>query len=243
MMGDEILADIKIKKKSGIKIKRLNKSKIYSQKLKKNLIRMKQKVENSHENEEDSSIDYSLNQIANKSKILINKGVKTLNDCGRKATKDNIKILHGQIKKKMQTKSIKKKRNDIKTIINNTRKQRIKTASTKIKTTNLKNAKQMVKNTPKTTQRVMNNTKKVAKETTKGLKKAYQITKIMAKKTIATLKIGIKKTVTAIKAIIATAKALIAAIIAGRLDCSNNNCNSMFYCIDLQFCFGNFLFQ
>lgn len=227
------MKDIKLKKKSNIKIKKLDKAKMYPEKLKKNLINVKEKVNDNGDDEGNIPIKYALNQVTDKSKVIMYKGINQLNRYGKESvqkTNKNIQKAKQGIKKKMQMRNIKKNEKDIKVITSEGN------ARNKNKT---KIFKRMEKNAPKTTENVMKNTKKIFEEKTKGLKKAYQITRTTASKSI----ISIKKGISAIRKIIATTKALILAIIAGRLDCYDNNCSNMLYNINLWFGFGYFIIQ
>lgn len=223
------LADIKIKKKSQTKIKKLDKAKLYKKKLKNNIVSVKEKADYNDKREENATtpIEYGVNQITGNMKRISDKSFDKFNEYGKKSvetTKENIEQVTKKIKKKMQNNEIKKKfhnRNikervkSIDNITNQNTKAISKSIQTNIKTTNLKNEKRAIKNVPKTTQKTVKVAKKTIQETTKGLKKAYQIAKITTEKTIKGIKAGVKGAVSAVKAIITATNALIAFLLAG----------------------------
>lgn len=211
------MADIKRKKKSDVKIKKLEKAKIYTQKLKKNIVNVKEKTDNSKEKREESSpTEYGINQITEKSRKITTKGIDKFHEYGEisvKETEENVQELTQRIKKKIQNKNIKKGVKTIKGMANE--KVKSEPISKTIKTTNLKIAKRQIKNVPKTAEKTMKTVKKTTQEATKGLKKAYQVAKMTTEKTVQGIKMGIKATISAVRAIIESARALIMAIIAG----------------------------
>ena len=201
------MADIKIKEKNTLKIKKFDKVVVYSQKMKSNIVEVKNKV-NYNRNEEDTPNEYSSNQISEATSIVFHRGANKFNEYGQKSveeTKQNIDNVKQKIKKKIEKrKSIKKNVKDIK-VKNN--KNIIK------KNTNY--TKKTLKNAPKTSKNSLKRTKKTAEETVKGAKKTYQIAKFTAEKTAQSIKKAIKATISSIKAIISGIKALIALLIAG----------------------------
>lgn len=193
------MADIKTKKKSDIKIKKLDRAKIYTQKLKDNIVIVKEKTEYNNNTEENTPTEYATNQIGEKANILTHKGINAFNKYGKKSvkeTKQNIEKATQKIKKKMQDRSIKKAK---KTVLKE----------------NTKSVKRTIKNAPKTAKNTLKNTAKATKKAAKSAKKAYQIAKATAKRTMKAVKLAIKATIKAIKAILMATKALIAFLIAG----------------------------
>lgn len=188
------MADIKVKKKSDIKIKKFEKAEIYTQKLKNNIVSVKERTDNIKENEESIN-DYGANQISDKTNRLVHTGIDKFNKYGQKSvreTKQNFEKATQKIKKKINDKKIKKATKTLKG-----------------------KSKRMIKNTPKTAKNTLKSTTKLTKETVKGAKKAYQITKATIKATAKSVKLGIKATISAIKAIISALHALIAFLVAG----------------------------
>lgn len=154
---------------------------MYSQKLKNNIVDVKEKSKYTENKEENSGTEYGVNQITDKTKRMAEKSVKKFNQYGQKSvieTKRNIQETTKTIKQKIQNHKIKK---NIKKI-------------DKIKNTNLKKAKKTIKNTPKRIKTTAKMTKKTIKVTTKTMKKAYQIAKTTVKTTIKGIKASIKIT-------------------------------------------------
>lgn len=204
------MADIKIKKKSDIKIKKINKAEIYTQKLKSNLVDVKEKKNDISNKEDNTPTEYGADKISNTTRTISNKGINTFNKYGQKSvkqTKQKIEFAKDKIKKKIQNRTIKQKTKEIKGIVDKGNKT--------IKNVAQKNTKRIVKNAPKTAERTMKGTKAVAKQTARGLKKTYQVAKVTAKGVAKGVKVGAKATISAVKGIIAGLKALITALIAG----------------------------
>ena len=204
------MADIKIKKKSDIKIKKINKAEIYTQKLKSNLVDVKEKTNDISNKEDNTPTEYGADKISNTTRTISNKGINTFNKYGQKSvkqTKQNIEFAKDKIKKKIQNRTIKQKTNEIKGIVDKGNKT--------IKNVAQKNTKRIVKNAPKTAERTMKGTKVIAKQTARGLKKTYQVAKVTAKGVAKGVKVGAKATISTVKGIIAGLKALITALIAG----------------------------
>lgn len=202
--------DIKIKQKSNIKIKKLNKAEIYTQKLKDNIVNVKEKTNNINNKEDDTPTEYGANQITSNTRAMANKGINKFNKYGQKSvkeTKQNIEFAKDKIKKKIQNRNIKQKTKEIKGIIDKGNKT--------IKSVGQKNTKRIIRNAPKTSERTIKGTRVAVKQTVKGLKKTYQVAKVTAKGVVKGMKVGAKATVSAVKGIIATLKALITALIAG----------------------------
>lgn len=195
-MGGDILADIKTKEKSNIKIKKLDKAKIYSEKVKDNIVNLKSKGDYTDNTENNSPTEYGANQISQATERISKTGIEKFNQYGRKSaieTKDNIKETAEKIKTKLQ---------DIK----------IKKTSTNLKG---KNIKKTLKNTPKIIKRDYRITKKLSQKNIKGAKKAYQIAKSRAKAMAKSAKQAMIATIRAIKAIILAAKSLILLLFGG----------------------------
>ena len=200
------MADIKIKHKDVGTIKKLDKAKIYTQKVKDNIVNLKDRASYSND-EENSQAEYGGNKISQTASTISRRSVEKFDQYGKKAfkeTTENIQNASQKIKKKIENRTIKKKLNtkDIK--------KNIKT----IKGTTEK-SKKIIKNTPKTIKQTVKVATKTTKEAAKGAKKAFQIAKVTAKQTVRTIKLGIKASIAAIKAILLATKALIAFLIAG----------------------------
>lgn len=214
------LADIKMKKKSQIQIKKLDKVKIYKKKLKTNIVSMKEKVDYTAKKDENETtpIEYSVNQITGKMKSITGKSFDKFNEYGKKSvgmTKENIEQVTQKIKRKMQNREIRKKAKTIKGVANENAKSMSTNIKKTIKTTKLKNEKRVIKNIPKTSQNTVKITQRNVQESTKDLKKTYQIAKVTAEKAVRNIKKGIKAMVSAVKAIITATNALIACLLAG----------------------------
>lgn len=74
------MADIKTKEKSNIKIKKLDKAKVYSQNFKSNIINLKSKTEYNENIENDSPTEYGANQILERTKQFSRIGIDKLNE-------------------------------------------------------------------------------------------------------------------------------------------------------------------
>ena len=201
------MADIKIKHKEVGTIKKLDKAKIYTEKVKDNILNLKDRANYNNNNEENSQAEYGGNKISQSANIIYRKSVEKFDQYGKKSfkeTTDNIQNAKEKIKKKLQNQTIKQ------TVNNKNINKKVKT----IKGTTKKTQK-IIKNAPKTIKQTVKVTTKTTKEVAKGAKKAFQIAKVTAKQTARTIKLGIKASVTAIKSIILATKALIAFLIAG----------------------------
>lgn len=196
------MPDIKTKPKNELKIKKFDGATIYKQKFKSNLISINSKNFN---NEENTEIDFGINQIEEKAKIISNKGMNTFNRYGQKSvlkTKNNIQFIKNRINRKVESnKIIKTKEN-----IANTRKRISKIGN---------KTKKAIKDTPQKIKQAEKVTKQSLKTSVKVAKKSYQIAKMATQATIRTAKATIKAISTAIKTIISWTQALIAAILAG----------------------------
>ena len=203
--------DIKKKQKSNVKIKAIDKTKIYTQKLKDNIITIKEKANDINNQEDNTTNEYGANKIKETVRTVSNKGINDFNRYGQKSvneTKKNIVFAKDTIKRKRKIKNtdIKKKVEELKGIAKNEKKI--------IKSLEQKNTRKIIKNAPKTVKNVKK-TEKNIEQTVKGFKKTYQVAKVTAKNVVQFGKVGVKATAKTIRGIIASLKALITAIIAG----------------------------
>lgn len=185
-----ILADIKVKDIAKKGVKTINKVVVQTERFKDNIVRTKEKVEETVSNDINSN-EYASNKIKFATDRAFDESVNQFNKQGQKSfmkTKENYQ------KSKAKIKQLKKKIKD----------------KRKVKST-VKNTKTAIK----TSKEVAKKTEKTAKETIKASKRAMQIAKETAKRTAQGVKMAVKATVSAIKAIIAGTKALVAAIVAG----------------------------
>lgn len=184
-----------IKKKEAITIKKFDRAKNCTAKIKENFIQIKSKANYNNSNDEENTTNsYGGNVIQEESKIAFYKGTDRFNKYGKKATQktaENIKNTTQKIKKRVADKSIKK--------------------AEKITKGTIKNTKRTIKTAQKTGKVAYKTAKNTAKATVKTTKKVVQV----AKTTVKTIKAGAKATITAIKGIIAGAKAIITALLAG----------------------------
>ena len=105
------MADIKTKEKSNIKIKKLDKAKIYSERVKDNIVNLKSKDDYTDNTENNSPTEYGANQISQTTERISRTGIEKFNQYGKKSaieTKDNIKETAEKIKTKLQDIKIKK---------------------------------------------------------------------------------------------------------------------------------------
>ena len=184
------MADIKIKEKAKKGVKTINKAVVQTEKFKDNIVRTKEKAEETVSNDINSN-EYASNKIRFATNKAVDEGINQFNKQGQKSllkTKENYQ------KSKAKIKQLKKRIKDKKKV-----KSTVKETKTAIKT-----SKEVAKKAEKT-----------AKETMKASKRAVQIAKETAKRTAQGIKVAVKATISAVKAIIAGTKALIAAIVAG----------------------------
>ena len=184
------MADIKVKDIAKKGVKTINKAVVQTERFKDNIVRTKEKAEETVSNDINSN-EYASNKIKFATDRAFDESVNQLNKQGQKSfmkTKENYQ------KSKAKIKQLKKKIKD----------------KRKVKST-VKNTKTAIK----TSKEVAKKTEKTAKETIKASKRTMQIAKETAKKTAQGVKVAIKTTISAIKAIIAGTKALVAAIVAG----------------------------
>ena len=184
------MADIKVKDIAKKGVKTINKAVVQTERFKDNIVRTKEKAEETVSNDINSN-EYASNKIKFATDRVFDESVNQFNKQGQKSfmkTKENYQ------KSKAKIKQLKKKIKD---------KRKVKSTVKNTKTT-IKTSKEVAKKTEKT-----------AKETIKASKRATQIAKETAKRTAQGVKVAIKTTISAIKTIIAGTKALVAAIVAG----------------------------
>lgn len=184
------MADIKVKDIAKKSVKTINKAVVQTERFKDNIVRTKEKAEETVSNDINSN-EYASNKIKFATDRALDESVNQFNKQGQKSfmkTKENYQ------KSKAKIKQLKKKIKD----------------KRKVKST-VKNTKTAIK----TSKEVAKKTEKTAKETIKASKRTMQIAKETAKRTAQGVKVAIKTTISAIKAIIAGTKALVAAIVAG----------------------------
>ena len=184
------MADIKVKDIAKKGVKTINKAVVQTERFKDNIVRTKEKAEETVSNDINSN-EYASNKIKFATDRAFDESVNQFNKQGQKSfmkTKENYQ------KSKAKIKQLKKKIKD----------------KRKVKST-VRNTKTAIK----TSKEVAKKTEKTAKETIKASKRTMQIAKETAKRTAQGVKVAVKATVSAIKAIIAGTKALVAAIVAG----------------------------
>lgn len=184
------MADIKVKDIAKKGVKTINKAVVQTERFKDNIVRTKEKAEETVSNDINSNENAS-NKIKFATDRVFDESVNQFNKQGQKSfmkTKENYQ------KSKAKIKQLKKKIKD---------KRKVKSTVKNTKTT-IKTSKEVAKKAEKT-----------AKETIKASKRATQIAKETAKRTAQGVKVAIKTTISAIKTIIAGTKALVAAIVAG----------------------------
>lgn len=184
------MADIKVKDIAKKGVKTINKAVVQTERFKDNIVRTKEKSEETVSNDINSN-EYASNKIKFATDRAFDESVNQFNKQGQKSfmkTKENYQ------KSKAKIKQLKKKIKD----------------KRKVKST-VRNTKTAIK----TSKEVAKKTEKTAKETIKASKRTMQIAKETAKRTAQGVKVAIKTTISAIKAIIAGTKALVAAIVAG----------------------------
>lgn len=184
------MADIKVKDIAKKGVKTINKAVVQTERFKANIVRTKEKAEETVSNDINSN-EYASNKIKFATDRVFDESVNQFNKQGQKSfmkTKENYQ------KSKAKIKQLKKKIKD---------KRKVKSTVKNTKTT-IKTSKEVAKKAEKT-----------AKETIKASKRATQIAKETAKRTAQGVKVAIKTTISAIKTIIAGTKALVAVIVAG----------------------------
>ena len=184
------MADIKVKDIAKKGVKTINKAVVQTERFKDNIVRTKEKAEETVSNDINSN-EYASNKIKFATDRAFDESVNQFNKQGQKSF---MKTRENYQKSKAKIKQLKKKIKD----------------KRKVKST-VKNTKTAIK----TSKEVAKKTEKTAKETIKASKRTMQIAKETAKRTAQGVKVAIKTTISAIKAIIAGTKALVAAIVAG----------------------------
>lgn len=191
------MPSIKIKENKKATIKTINKSIVNTQKMKDNLIQVKEKTKGTNENEFKTEKEYAIDKVSTAMKNTPN-NVNKFNKHGKNnfiLTKNNI------YRANQKAKSIKRK-NNAKKIARN---------MVKNSKNNIKTGRKIIK----TSDRAIKTTKQTVKVTNKVAQKTVQMVKATAKSIVQATKTAIKSTITGIKEIIVGTKALIAAIIAG----------------------------
>lgn len=209
------MANIKLKER--IPIKTFDKTKNGMEKIKDNLINIKDKSEDIYENQYNNPEDYATQRIKDKSEILTNKSINSFDKRGKKSiedTKQNLYKVKNKVDiqiEKSRAKKIENKLKDIKT------KDGLINVKSKIKSTNqnIKRANNLSKKAIKTSERVTKKAAKATKESIKMSQKIAKMSKEVAVKTIKGAKVVIKATIQAIKAIATGTKALVSLLIAG----------------------------
>ena len=184
------MKDIKIKENRKGTIKTIDKGLINTQKLKDNLISIKDKTKETYENNYNSGGEYASEKITQTMSNMPN-NIYRVNQVGKnnfRKTKDNIYKIKDKIHNYKR-----------KSII----KQRVK---------NISKIRKNIKNTTKRTTKTAKTTAKVTVKTTQKVTKAIKAT---AKATATAIKVTVKATIATVRAIILGIKALIAAIAAG----------------------------
>lgn len=184
------MADIKVKDIAKKGVKTINKAVVQTERFKDNIVRTKEKAEETVSNDINSN-EYASNKIKFATDRAFDESVNQFNKQGQKSFMKTKENYH---KSKAKIKQLKKKIKD----------------KRKVKST-VKNTKTAIK----TSKEVAKKTEKTAKETIKASKRTMQIAKETAKRTAQGVKVAIKTSISAIKAIIAGTKALVAAIVAG----------------------------
>ena len=232
------MADIKTKTKSTIKT--LDKTRAGIQKIKDNLIEVKEKADNINDKQYNSAEEYATQNIKDKSEIIANKSINDFDKLGRKSFVSSKNTIQNEIEKykikqeeRKQIKNNITKANEIKGLQNNeilqTNKNQIKNiADIKSKdkvvkvnsnkrtlSKNMKQANNLSKKAIKTSEKVEKNAEILAKENVKTSQKIMQVTKEFTRKAANTTKNIVKATKKSIKAIVESSKFLINLIIAG----------------------------
>lgn len=206
------MADIKTKVKGTVRT--IDKARVGTERLKDNVVNIKDKSENAYKDSSYSSNDYATNKIQNAEKQIAKRGAEEFNRQGIKSVKDtkenfqkaknNIEEYKTRAKEKAAAKRAKG------TIKSKENLRRIKGS---IKSS--QNTAKLTGKSIKTTEKVAKDSVKIAKETAKNTKRAAQMAKKVAQATIKATKATIKLTIQAIKAIIKASAALIKLLIAG----------------------------
>lgn len=195
---------IKIREVAKHEIKTLNKAVVGTEKLKDNLVKLKNKSDNSYSHD-DNIYDYGTNMINDVTSIVISKGANYINKNGRKSvvqTKDNFQKAKIKIKKYRAKYQAKKKAKTI------------------------KNSKKVVKQTTKVTKESIKTSQKAMKLTKDMAKASIKVIKVTVKVTISSIKAIIAGTKALVSAIVAGG--WVAAIIIIVICMVGLLCNSIF---------------
>lgn len=206
------MPDIKTKVRGTVKT--LDKARVGTERLKENVISIKNKSETAYKDDSYSGNEYATNKIQNAEKQIVRKGTEEFNKQGIKSvkdTKENLKKAKNQIEayrtRAKEKTATKKAKGMIKS------KDNIRRVKGSIKTS--KNGAKLTGKSIKTTEKVAKNSAKVAKETAKNTRRATQMAKKAAQATAKATKATIKIMIQIIKAIIQATSALIKLLIAG----------------------------
>ncbi len=191
----EIQRRIKQKEDAKIPIKKLDRKALYKQKLKNNIGKTKENVD---EKENNNPNEYSINKIIETEKGIYHRGIVDLEKYAKKAvkeTKQNANYTVQKIKQKKSNKTIKRKAKET--------------------TKRLKQGRKTIKTSKRTGKFAYKTTKQTEKIAIKTSKKAYQGAKEGTKATIKGIKIGVKATIKAVKTTVVTAKSMLSLFLAG----------------------------
>ena len=192
---EEIKKDIKLKEKQTIK--KLDKKATYTEKLKSNLVRTKEKLNDLKSKEDDTNAEnYATRTIQDNAEYLMNKRISEF----------------GSRKKKVISREAENKNKNIKVSNKKLKNHNIKTKKAITKT---KRNQEQVKKGIKNTKQATKNAKKMAKESVKLSQRAARATKVAIQNTARAVKTAIYAIITTVKAVIATLKGLIAIIATG----------------------------
>ena len=206
------MADIKTKVRGTVKA--LDKARVGTERLKENVISIKDKSEHAYKDDSYSGNEYATNKIQNTEKQIAKRGTEEFNRQGIKSvkdTKENFRKAKNQVEayrtRAKEKAAAKKAKGMIKSKDNLKRvKGSIKTSKESIKLTG---------KSIKTTEKVAKNSAKVAKETAKNTRRAVQMAKKAAQATAKATKAAIKAMIQIIKAMVKATSALIKLLIAG----------------------------
>ena len=192
--------DIKVKKKNDTNIKKIDRAKILTQRLKNNIVDVKDKNNRINNQEDSTPTEYGVNKITNTTKTISNKGINNFNKYGEKSvrvTKQNIDFAKDKIKNKIQNKDIKKHTKDFSKKTN--------------KTIKMLGEHTLSQSKIKTSKVFTNGAKSKIIQTTKFRNRAKEISIKTAKGT----RDVVKATFVSIKALATGTKAVSLAILAG----------------------------
>lgn len=217
-----------IKQKQRTPIKNINKKVIYSERIKDNVVNIKDRTNDFVKtNEETTPTDNATQNIVDTEKYATTKVGEKINEEGKKSvikTKENFEKARNNINEiRVKQKETKQLKDKVKKDSNNNSKN-IDIKKKKIKGIKKKNSKaiksadrssKLTKKQIKNTKNIAKQTEKRAKEAAKLAKKAYQRSKATAKMIAQNTKRLIKAVITAVKTTILATKAFITFLIAG----------------------------